>query len=192
MAALRGIPSEETDPTIFFFTASSRLRGVHTAANGPNKHRSQRSIDARNTYPSPVITTPIPGQPPTPHRVSLRRHATPLLPPTPTFRNRASNKGNQPSQPACRAERNFCHHPTCAGSEGLHNSERACHGGSAGSRPRRGLASKFNIPRIVPLHDEAGDRRIYVCHAIPRSPGRLAGGRYLTGLSCFHIWRLLS
>lgn len=100
MAALRGIPSEETDPTIFFFTASSRLRGVHTAANGPNKHRSQRSIDARNTYPSPVITTPIPGQPPTPHRVSLRRHATPLLPPTPTFRNRASNKGNHHSLPA--------------------------------------------------------------------------------------------
>lgn len=84
----------------YFFTASSRLRGVHTAANEPNKHRSQRSIDARNTCPSPVITTPIPGQPPTPHRVSLRRHATPLLPPTPTFRNRASNKGNHHSLPA--------------------------------------------------------------------------------------------
>lgn len=151
-------------------------------------------IDDQNTYPSSHLQSSppfpgIPGQPPTPHRVSTA---------PPRRRRRPHSAIAPPRQPhSLPADDGTFATPRV---QGLHNTDHApCHGGSAGSRPRRGLASKEiqyspNKTSTNYLHSTTrrdwgtmGGRMCVSCHAIVCSPGRLAGGRYLTGL----VWRLL-
>lgn len=186
-------------------TASSRPRGVRATAKESNNTAS--NVPSPGTPTHLHSSTTLPGTPPR-HLLPCTgsacaaRHAA--LPPTPTFRNRASSTGHwipleagrQPSITACLPNRT--HDGTFATTprvQGLHNTDRTQqatrrHGGSAGSRPRRiEIQYSPNMHWTSSTSRDRGTTGCVSCHCLATG----TGGRYLPGrLSCFNIWVVLS